>query len=68
MLKREWRVRPKGCGGQWLVISPDHDVTECASGSIAIELGRRRAQEAREILLIYASDDEVFSAEDYQLH
>ena len=66
--KREWRVRPKGCGHRWLVFSPDNVVTEYVSGTIAIDVGRRMAQEAREVLLIYGSDDRVFSVEDYQLH
>jgi len=65
---RIWRVRPKGSGERWLVISPDGAVTEFVAESGAIEFGRQRAQQAYEVLMVYASDERVFSTEDYRLH
>ena len=65
---RIWRVRPKGCGERWLVISPDSAVTEFVTGGRAIEFGRQRAMEAHEVLMIYSEDERVFSSEDFRLH
>ena len=65
---RIWRVRPKGSGERWLVISPDSAVTEYVTGGLAIEFGRQQAMEAHEVLMVYSGDERVFSTEDYRLH
>ena len=65
---RIWRVRPKGDGERWLVISPDSHVTEFVTGDLAIDFSRQRAQQAHEVLMVYSGDERVFSTEDYRLH
>ena len=65
---RTWRVMPKGDGERWLVFSPDGEVTEFVTGGLAIEFGRLQAQEAHERLMVYGSDDRIFSTEDFRLH
>ena len=45
----EWKVRPKGDGQRWLVVSPDGHVEEFVTCGLAIEFGRQRAQEAHDI-------------------
>jgi hypothetical protein len=72
-LSREWKVRPgrvePETGVQsWEVEAPDGAVTNCVTGSIAIDLARRLAKESRDLLLAYMSDERVWATEDYQVH
>jgi hypothetical protein len=64
---RTWQVKPTG-GPQWVIETPDGEMTECATGGVAIELGIRFAQESRGILLVYGRDGRVQATEDFQLH
>ena len=65
---RIWRVRPKGSGEQWLVISPDSHITVFFKGDLAIEFSRQRAMEAHEMLIVYSGDERVLTTEDYRAH
>jgi hypothetical protein len=71
-LNREWKVRPGGVdpGGvqAWEVEAPDGTVTNCVTGSIAIDLARKLAKENRGLLRAYMSNGRVWATEDYQVH
>jgi|KBSSwiStaDraftv2_1062776.scaffolds.fasta_scaffold3522374_1 outer membrane protein assembly factor BamB len=72
-LNREWKVRPSrvapDTGVQsWEVEAPDGTVTNCVTGSIAIDLARKLTKQSKGILLAYASDGRVWATEDYQVH
>ena len=72
-LNREWKVRPSrvapDTGVQsWEVEATDGTVTNCVTGSIAIDLARKLTKQSKGILLAYASDGRVWATEDYQVH
>ena len=68
----EWKVRPtEPASGQvqrWEIERPDGSIIECAAGSIAIELGKKLAQEANGILEVYASDGRLWATENFRLN
>ena len=65
---RIWRVRPKGSGERWLVISPEGHVTEFVKGDLGIEFGRQMAQAAHEILEVWTSEGRISATEDFRLN
>ena len=69
----EWQVRPAAIvpHGQvqpWEIVKPDGSIIECVTGSIAIELGKKLAQEGRGLLEVYASDGRLWATEDFRLN
>ena len=72
-LNREWKVRPSRVDPKtgvqaWKVEAPDGTVTNCMTGSIAIDLAKKHAMENKGLLLAYGSDGRVWAIEDYQVH
>jgi hypothetical protein len=72
-LNREWKVRPgpiePGTGVQSCEVeAPDGTVTNCVTGSIAIDVARKLTKESGGLLLAYGSDGRVWATEDYQVH
>jgi hypothetical protein len=64
MKTKHWHVRPAE-GSRWTIENPDGSITECALGSIAIELGTKLARENRGCVLVYGSDGRIWAAEDF---
>ena len=72
-MSREWIVRPDRVAPEtgvqaWVVEAPDGTVTNCVTGSIAIDLARKLTKESKGLLLAYGSDGRVWATEDYQVH
>jgi hypothetical protein len=58
-----WHVKPAAAA--WTVETPDGTIIDCATGSVATELGSKLAQKGRGCVLVYGSDGRIKAGEDF---